>query len=83
MARTRSGWAYGDRMESDGKPSEWLTIIGSAIEIPKLYDTQEQAERALDSTRLRSAKHMNIVVAHVTEVWHPGVSSGYAYRITE
>lgn len=82
MGTQRSGWAYGDRGESGGKPSEWLTILGSALRTPVLHATQSEAERALDEAGMRRAKHMNIVVAHVTEVRHGGVSGGYAYRIT-
>ena len=79
----RSGWAYGDRGMTDGQPSRWLTILGSAYEAPKLYADRAQAERALDERSIRHAKHMNIEVQHVTEVRHPGVTGrGYAYRIT-
>ncbi len=86
--QSRSGWAYGDRGvwtvgEHAGELSRYLTILGSAHRKPVLYDTQAEAEAALDKTNLRSAKHMNIVVAHVTEVPHPGVSGrGFAYPIT-
>lgn len=83
MSGHRSGWAYGDRLVSEpGEPSEWLTILGSAYRRPVLYATQDEAERALDGAGIRYAVHMNIVVVHVTEVAHGGVSGGYAYRIS-
>ena len=85
----RSGWAFGDRgvwnvAPHKGDLSRYLTILGSAYTAPKLYATQEEAEKALDARPgLRAAKHMNIVVAHVTEVPHGGVTGrGYAYPIT-
>ena len=83
MGITRSGWAYGDRGRSPlGEPSDWLTVLGSAYRRPELYATQAGAERALDDAGIRHALHMNIEVAHVTEVAHGGVSGGYAYRIS-
>ena len=85
----RSGWAFGDRGvwsvgEHKGEQSRYLTILGSAHTAPKLYATQAEAEAALDARpNLKAAKHMNIVVAHVTEVPHAGVTGrGYAYPIT-
>jgi len=79
----RSGWAYGDRSEWQGEASRYLTILGSAYRRPVLHSTREQAEAALNEAGIRHARHMNMVVAHVTEVPHRGVSSGYAYRITQ
>ena len=84
----RSGWAYGDRGvwnvgEHKGDLSRYLTILGSAYTAPKLYGTQAEAEAALDKTGMRAAKHLNMVVVHVTEVAHGGVTGrGYAYPIT-
>lgn len=84
----RSGWAYGDRGvwrygEHVGDLSRYLTILGSAYKAPKLYATQAEAEAALDKSGMRGAKHLNMVVAHVTEVPHGGVTGrGYAYPIT-
>ena len=83
----RSGWAFGDRGvwnvgEHKGEQSRYLTILGSALRRPKFYATREEAERALDAAGMRHATYMDMVVAHVTEVPHSGVSSGYAYPIT-
>jgi hypothetical protein len=88
MAVNRSGWAYGDRgvwsvAPHEGELSRYLTILGSAYRRPELYGTREQAEAALDKRGLRNAPHMNMTVAHVTEVPHGGVSGrGFAYPIT-
>lgn len=89
MSEYRSGWAYGDRgvwrtAPHAGELSRYLTILGSAHRKPELFGSREEAEAALDKRPgLRSAQHMNMVVAHVTEVPHPGVSGrGFAYPIT-
>jgi hypothetical protein len=75
----RSGWAYGEFIGSE----DWLTILGSAHKAPVLYPERDLAERALDESGLRNAARMHLVVAHVTEVPHGGVSGrGYAYRVT-
>lgn len=88
MSQNRSGWAFGDRGvwsvgEHKGEQSRYLTILGSAHTAPRLYATEGEARAALDRHPLRDSKHMNMVVAHVTEVSHPGVTGrGYAYPIT-
>ena len=85
----RAGWAYGDRDvwtygEHKGELSRYLTILGSAYRRPTLYASQAEAETALDKSGMRGAVHMNMTVAHVTEVPHGGVTGayGYAYPIT-
>ena len=86
--KNRSGWAFGDRGvwsvgEHKGDLSRYLTILGSAHAAPKLYATQAEAEAALARHPLANAAHMNMTVAHVTEVAHGGVTGrGYAYPIT-
>ena len=88
MGKNRSGWAFGDRGvwgvgEHKGDLSRYLTILGSAHQAPRLYATQAEAEAALDKSGMRHAKHLNMTVAHVTEVPHAGVTGrGYAYPIT-
>ena len=83
----RSGWAFGDRGvwnvgEHKGEQSRYLTILGSAHRRPKLYATQDEAAAAMGRHPLAKSPHLNMVVAHVTEVSHGGVSGGYAYPIT-
>ena len=86
--KNRSGWAFGDRGvwnvgEHKGDLSRYLTILGSAYDAPELYGTQAEAESALSRHPLANSPHMNMVVAHVTEVPHSGVTGpGYAYPIT-
>ena len=86
--KDRAGWAFGDRGvwnvgEHKGDLSRYLTILGSAYTAPKLYAPQDEAEAALDKAGMRHAAHMNMVVAHVTEVPHGGVTGrGYAYPIS-
>ena len=88
MPAQRKGWAFGDRGvwsvgEHKGDLSRYLTILGSAHQAPKLYATEEEARAALARHPLANSKHLNMVVAHVTEVPHPGVTGrGYAYPIT-
>lgn len=83
----RSGWAFGDRGvwsvgEHKGELSRYLTILGSALRRPVLYGTRAEAVAVLAGHPLRDSRHMNMVVAHVTEVPHGGVSGGFAYPIT-
>lgn len=86
--KNRSGWAFGDRGvwnvgEHKGEQSRYLTILGSAHTAPKLYATEEEATAALARHPLAKSPHMNMTVAHVTEVPHAGVTGrGYAYPIT-
>lgn len=82
MSEQRSGWAFGDRGEWNGEPSRYLTILGSKWERPKFYATEDEAEAARGEHPLANSPHIKLVVAHVTEVPHGGVSSGYAYPIT-
>ena len=72
----RSGWAYGAVAGE-----QWLTIYGSAYERPVLHPTCELAAEALEAGSLQGA---GLSVAHVTEVWHAGMTGPrpYAYRIT-
>lgn len=72
----RQGWAWGTT-----GAGEWLTILGSHWERPALAATAEEAVRpeAYDAPWF-AGEHAPIL-AHVTEVWHPGVESGRAYRI--
>lgn len=75
----RTGWAYG----TTSGAAEWLTIPGSARTRPVLHPEREQAEAALDASGLRAKPWMDLTVAHVTEVFHPGVTvTATAYRIT-
>ena len=83
----RKGWAFGDRGvwnvgEHKGEQSRYLTILGSAYRRPKLYATREEAAAAMGRHPLAKSPHLNMTVAHVTEVSHGGVSGGYAYAIT-
>jgi hypothetical protein len=72
----RSGWAYG--AVAGG---EWLTIHGSAYQRPVLYPARELAAEALEASSLRDS---GLSVAHVTEIWHAGMTGPRpcAYRIT-
>lgn len=72
----RSGWTYG---EAGG--GEWLTVYGSAYQAPVLHPSREAAAGALAASPLAAR---GLAVAHVTEVWHPGVTGPrpYAYQIT-
>lgn len=72
--KRREGWAWGT---TDG--GEWLTILGSHWASPTLADTAGDAvlPEAAAAPWLRD----RMVLAHVSEVWHPGVASGRAYRI--
>jgi hypothetical protein len=79
----RNGWAYGFQTRS----GEWLTVVGSAYEAPKLRPSREDAEAALSLTKLHTWKRTEgeqLVTAHVTETWHSGMTGPrpYAYRIT-
>jgi hypothetical protein len=74
----RSGWAYGELVGSD----DWLTIMGSAHRRPVLHATVAEAETALAGEAYRDSPHLDLVVRHVTEVPHGGVSGGWAYRVT-
>jgi len=78
---SRSGWAFGDRGVWDGEQSRYLTILGSRWSRPRLYGTQGEAETALAGHPLAKSPHLNMQVAHVTEVAHGGVSGGFAYAI--
>jgi hypothetical protein len=84
----RAGWMYGERGvwtygERKGELSRYLTILGSAYRAPTFYATRAEAEAALDVSGLRDNPHMNMCVAHVTEVPHGGVTGrGYAYPIS-
>jgi hypothetical protein len=72
----RSGWAFGD---ADG--GEWLTIYGPAGRRPVLHHTSEPAEEALAASNMHSN---GLSAAHVTGVWHAGMTGPrqYAHRIT-
>jgi len=72
----RKGWAWGT---TDG--GEWLTILGSHWSAPLLADTA--AEAALPEAASAPWLRDRMVLAHVTETWHPGVASGRAYRINQ
>jgi hypothetical protein len=80
----RSGWAYGFQ-KRDG---EWLTIVGSAYQAPRLLPSRDDAEAALGQTKLDTwnlSEGLQLVTAHVTGTWHAsltGLRRPYAYRIT-
>jgi hypothetical protein len=76
----RSGWAFGERIPED---SPYLTILGSAWTAPTLHGTEEESRAALAASPASRSPHLRLVVAHVTEGWHGGVSgSGHVYKIS-
>jgi hypothetical protein len=54
---------------------------GSALQPPVLYPSREAAAGALAASPLAAS---GLSIAHVTEVWHPGMTGPrpYAYQIT-
>lgn len=71
----REGWSWGT---ADGP--EWLTILGSHWGSPILAAT---ADEAIKPEALNAEWNTDrAALAHVTEVYHPGVASGRAYRVT-
>ena len=70
----RSGWAWGTT-----DSGEWLTILGSHWAPGVLVPTAEEAIRPVVADAEWNAGRF--FLAYVSEVYHPGVSSGRAYRI--
>lgn len=72
----RHGWSWGTT-----DSGEWLTILGSHHRAPVLAPTPEDAVRNTyyDQPWMEGRG----ILARVTEVYHPGVSGGRAYRIHE
>ena len=75
----RQGWTFGAFMGG----TEYLTVLGSAYKRPQLFGTWGEADEALSESGLRSNPRLDMTVTYVTEVSHPGVTLGYAYRVTD
>lgn len=71
----RQGWSWGSV-----EGPEWMMILGSHWAAPVLAATPEEAVKHEAWDQPWNADRA--ALAHVTEVFHPDVASGRAYRIT-